>query len=76
MTQNTCSLYNLGELLQHLASVIATIGGLPPVQARCPECGGQWSVWKQLCPLSQDYACGYRTIWKCENPACREMELK
>jgi len=67
---------NYVGFLQYLAAVIERSNGLPVVAAKCPECGGRWSVWKTLCPASEDYACGYRAIWKCENPHCGEMELR
>jgi len=67
---------NYVGFLQYLAAVIERSNGLPVAAAKCPECGGRWSVWKTLCPSSEDYACGYRAIWRCENPQCGEMELR
>lgn len=67
---------NYVGFLQYLAAAIERLNGVPVVSATCPECGGQWSAWKTLCPSSEDYACGYRAIWKCENPDCEEMELR
>ena len=62
--------------LNYLANYISTTGGVPVTSAKCPECGSTWSVFKTLCPASSDYECGYRTIWKCENSDCAEMELR
>jgi len=76
MTQKGCDLDNYVGFLQYLASVIAGLNGMPVLTAKCPECGGRWSVWKTVCPESEDYACGYRAIWKCENSDCGEMELR
>lgn len=76
MPNEGCLLDNYIGFLHYLASVISKLNGMPVVQAQCPECGGRWSVWTTLCPESQDYACGYRSIWKCENPDCGEMELR
>jgi hypothetical protein len=52
------------------------LNGVPVLQAKCPECGDIWEVWKKLCPASEDYACGYRAVWKCRNPECGEMEIR
>jgi hypothetical protein len=76
MAGEGCSLENYIGFLHYLASVVQTLNGVPVVSATCPECGSTWSVWKKLCPESPDYACGYRAIWKCENPECGEMELR
>jgi hypothetical protein len=62
--------------LEYLASTISRTGGVPVTRAKCPECSGQWSVWKRVCPSSDEYECGYRAIWKCENPECGEMEVR
>jgi hypothetical protein len=70
------SLDNYIGFLQYLASTIERLNGVPVIRAVCPECGGHWSVWKSICPSSRDYECGYRAIWKCENEACGEMELR
>ncbi len=76
MSDQGCRLDNYIGFLQHLAFVIGTQSGVPVASAKCPECGGTWSVWKTLCPAGQDYACGYRAIWKCHDPDCGEMELR
>lgn len=62
--------------LHYLADTMSDLNGIPQTSATCPECGGTWSTWKPLCPSSPDYACGYRAVWKCENPDCGEMELR
>ncbi len=62
--------------LHYLGNYISSTGGVPVTTAKCPECGGTWSVWKTLCPASQDFECGYRSMWKCENPDCGEIELR
>jgi len=76
MSAEGTSLENYIGFLHYLASVIGKLKGVPVISAKCPECGGQWSVWKTLCPASEDYACGYRAVWRCENPECGEMELR
>jgi hypothetical protein len=76
MNNNGASLDNYIGFLQYLASAIGKLNGIPVVRAKCPECGEAWSVWKTICPGSQDYECGYRAIWKCENQDCGEMELR
>jgi hypothetical protein len=76
MTNQGCALDNYIGFLQYLASIISRFNGVPVLTAKCPECGGRWSAWKSICPASEDYACGYRAIWKCENPECGEMELR
>ena len=76
MSDQGCNLENYVGFLHYLASVISSQNGVPVLSAKCPECGGTWAVWKQLCPSSEDYACGYRAIWKCQNPECNEMELR
>ncbi len=70
------SLSNYTSFLEYLASTIKQTGGVPVVKAKCPECGETWSVWKRVCPSSEEYACGYRAIWKCENADCGEMEVR
>lgn len=76
MNDEGTSLPNYIGFLNYLANYLAVTRGIPVTTAKCPECGSQWSVWKNLCPTSQDYECGYRSIWKCENPDCSEMELR
>ncbi len=76
MTNQGCALDNYIGFLEYLASIISRLNGVPVLTAKCPECGGRWSAWKPICPASEDYACGYRAIWKCENPDCGEMELR
>ncbi len=61
----------LGYFQRYLMTV-----GFPVVSAQCPSCRGTWRVWKKLCPTSEDYACGYRTIWKCDDRDCGEMEVR
>ncbi len=76
MSNEGTTLGNYIGFLHYLGNYIETTGGAPVTSARCPECGSTWAVWKKLCPASQDYECGYRTIWKCENPDCGEIELR
>jgi len=75
-SQPGATIDNYIGFLQYLAGIISRLNGVPVVAAKCPECGDRWSVWKTLCPSGEDYACGYRAIWKCENPHCGEMELR
>jgi hypothetical protein len=70
------ALDNYIGFLRYLADTVSLLHGPPVFSAMCPECGGRWSFWKTLCPSSEDYACGYRGIWKCEDPECGEMELR
>ena len=70
------SLTNYTGFLEYLAAVIKRTGGVPVLEAKCPECGGTWSIWKTVCVSSEEYACGYRSIWKCENEDCGEMEIR
>jgi hypothetical protein len=76
MKDQGTSLDNYVGFLSYLASAINKLNGVPVVSAKCPECGASWSVWKTVCPASEDYECGYRAIWRCENPLCGEMELR
>ena len=76
MSSQGASLSSYVGFLHYLGNCISVSGGVPVVSAKCPECGSTWSVWKTLCPSSEDYECGYRSIWKCENPDCGEMELR
>ncbi len=71
-----CSLDNYVGLLSYLARMMEQLNGVPVLQAKCPECGDTWEAWKKLCPASEDYACGYRAVWKCRNPECGEMEIR
>lgn len=76
MADTGMALENYVGFLRYLADATALLNGPPVLTAKCPECGGRWSLWKPLCPASPDYACGYRGIWQCENPECGEMELR
>lgn len=76
MSVQGCPLHNYVGFLQYLASLVERLNGVPVLTAKCPECGGRWSIWEPICPASEDYACGYRAIWKCENEDCGEMELR
>ena len=69
-------LTNYTGFLEYLAAVIKRTGGVPVLEAKCPECGATWSIWKKVCASSEEYACGYRSIWKCENDDCGEMEIR
>jgi|GEM_PF-717564 len=82
-------LRSVAKLIPHLPHALPSEGACPYCRATYlvnhwrPELRGTETVVthimrvvERLCPHSEHYNQGYRALWRCENPACGEMELR
>lgn len=82
-------LRQLADALEQIPHALPTMGACPYCKAQYllghydPELRGVLQtvahpmvVIEWLCSESEDYMSGYRARWQCQNPACREEEIR